>query len=220
MPAAVQEIPNDAIEILTQTISPERLGTYLSAAGHDPERALKLYLWNAQLGEAFHIPIQAVEVGLRNRINHALAAEFGQDWWCADEFLAIAGDDQKSDLEMVARRIRNRDLELCASQVVAGMSFGFWSAMLQPRYNAPVWSKQLRSSFPHFPDNRGRKSLAEAAARVGYIRNRIWHHEPIIKNDNSKDHATVLQLLGWICPTKAAWIRPYCRVPELLRRRP
>jgi hypothetical protein len=56
-------------EALLRAISQDRFTTYLKAAGHDPERALALYLWNAQIGEAFHLPIQAVEVALRNSIN-------------------------------------------------------------------------------------------------------------------------------------------------------
>jgi len=39
--------------------------------------ALALYLWNAQLGAAFHVPIQAVEVALRNSVNKALILSNG-----------------------------------------------------------------------------------------------------------------------------------------------
>ena len=65
---------------LSRMISAERFSTYLTAAGHDESRALLLYLWNARMGEAFHLPIQAVEVGLRNCVDHALRSEFGAIW--------------------------------------------------------------------------------------------------------------------------------------------
>jgi hypothetical protein len=29
-----------------------------------------------------------------------------------------------------------------------------------------------------------------------------------------------MELLTWLCPHKAAWVRPYCRVPALLRQKP
>ena len=67
-----EEVQRSLIETLRPVISVGRLGTYLVAAGFDPSRALQLYIWNARVGEAFHLPIQAVEVGLRNRINDAL----------------------------------------------------------------------------------------------------------------------------------------------------
>lgn len=205
---------------LAVVISEDRLGTYLTAAGFDQVRALNLYLWNARLGEAFHVPIQAVEVGLRNRVNQTLTAAMGADWWRSEDFQRLADEERRGDLELVFRRIRNRDLPLATGQVVAGLSFGFWVALLQKRYNPGLWSAHLNAGFPDLPPDRSRKSLAEAAGHVVTLRNRIWHHEPIIKRDLSRDYATVMQLLGWICPVKLAWVKPHCRVPQLLRQKP
>jgi hypothetical protein len=131
---------------LTATISPERFNTYLIAAGHDPARALRLYMWNAQVGEAFHVPIQAVEVSLRNRVNAALVAAFGPDWWQAQPFLDIADDGRRRDLEVARQRIMNRQLPLVTGQIVAGLSFVFWVGMLQGSYNPPVWGGLLRAT--------------------------------------------------------------------------
>jgi hypothetical protein len=205
---------------LTATISPERFNTYLIAAGHEPARALRLYMWNAQVGEAFHVPIQAVEVSLRNRANAALVAAFGPDWWQAQPFLDIANADRRDDLEVVRRRIKNRKLPLVTGQIVAGLSFGFWAGVLHGSYNPPVWGGLLRATFPNLPANRGRKSLHKSAGDIAFVRNRIWHHEPIFKRDLSKDYATVMEMLEWICPIKAQWVQPHCRVPELLMAKP
>jgi hypothetical protein len=76
----------------------DRIFLSVNAAGHDRDRAVRLYLWNAQLGEAFHIPIQAVEVGLRNSINLGLTTTFGQDWWQDTALEAILDDERKGDL--------------------------------------------------------------------------------------------------------------------------
>ena len=93
---------------LQRAISKDRLGTYLSAAGLDKDRALRLYLWNAQVGEAFHLPVQGVEVGLRNCINAALICGFGPDWWQNETFLAIADRNRQNDVETAQRRIEKR----------------------------------------------------------------------------------------------------------------
>lgn len=114
------------VQAVIDTISPNRFGTYLSAAAHDPERALRLYLWNAQIGEAFHLPIQAVEVALRNKISTILAAKFGHDWWCAAEFEDLIDREREQDLATVKRRIESKGLALVTGQIVAGLSFGFW----------------------------------------------------------------------------------------------
>lgn len=208
------------IEALRPVISDERLNAYLMATGFDQDRALRLYLWNAQIGEAFHLPIQAIEVGLRNRIEAALSEVFGPEWWQDPRMLAIVDDDRRADLALVLKRIRNRKLTLGTGQVVAGLSFGFWVGMLQARYNPGLWGGRLHKVFPDYPANRNRATLAATAGRAAWLRNRIWHHEPVMKLDLSLEYATLMKLLGWISAAKADWVRANCRVPILLRQKP
>jgi len=217
MAAAVQQ---PLIDLLRPVLSDERVGTYLKAAGHDPHRALALYLWNAKVGEAFHILIQAVEVGLRNRIAAAFRAVYGPDWWLDPKFRAACGGDRIRDLDLVVDRITKKGRAVTTCEVVAGLSLGFWVALLQARYNPGVWSSQLRATFLALPAGVGRGDLAKAAGRVAFLRNRIDHHEPIIRMDLSKEFSEMMILLGWICPIKQAWVRPHCRVPDLLRQKP
>lgn len=208
------------IDALRRAISEERLGTYLAAAGFDVEQALRLYVWNAQMGEAFHVSIQAVEIALRNQVNHTLIDVYGARWWEAPPLLMLLSEQAQSDIRLVLTRIRNRRLEVSNGQVVAGLSFGFWVGLLQKRYNPSLWSGRLHSAFPHYPPERNRATLAATAARVATLRNRIAHHEPIFQRDLSLEHADIMRLLRWISPRKAAWIRPYCRVQNLLRQKP
>ena len=217
MTDAVQE---SLIDQLRPVLSDGRLGTYLAAAGFDERRALNLYLWNAAIGEAFHLPIQAVEVALRNRINGALCHVYGNNWWSEPEFMKPADRERKADLATAQRRIRNRGMPLVTGQIVASLSFGFWVGMLQASYNPPIWGAMLRPTFANLPANKNRYDLVAQAKRVADLRNRIWHHEPIIKMSLSEEYAAVMQLLLWLCPIKEAWIRPQCRVPALLRQKP
>ena len=217
MTAPVQQT---LIEQLRPVLSDGRIGTYLTAAGFDPDRALGLYLWNAQVGEAFHLPIQSAEVALRNRINGALCHVFGADWWRERAFLAVADKDRRDDLNTAQRRILNRGAPLITGQIVAGLSFGFWVGMLQPSYNPPVWGGMLRQTFVGLPASKNRHDLQASARRVAGLRNRIWHHEPLIKMSLSDEYSVVMELLDWLCPIKAAWIKPQCRVPALLRQKP
>lgn len=149
-----------------------------------------------------------------------MGQRYGVDWWLAPDLLSALDAKRTADIEQVRRRIRNRRLPLMTGQVVAGLSFGFWVGMLQPRYNPPIWGGHLRSAFPDLPTSRGRASLAEAAARAAWPRNRIWHHEPILKLDLSAEHAAIMRLLESLSPSKAAWIKPLCRLPLLLRSKP
>ena len=205
---------------IVDSMSSARFSTYLAAMNRDREAALDLYLWNAKVGEAFHIPIQETEIALRNRGNQALVARFGPLWWREARFLALASRERVADLDVVRRRIANRKLSMVTDQIVAGLSLGFWTGMVQARYNPEIWSSQLRLAFPHLPATVNRESLARRAGRIAYFRNRIWHHEPIFKSDLSLDFAEVMGFLRWLCPSTHDWIRPHCRVPELLRQKP
>lgn len=206
--------------VIIQTLSVERFGKYLLAAGGDTDRAIRLYVWNAHVGEAFHTPIQTVEVALRNSVNHALVAKFGPEWWQNPVFLRVADIERRQDLDTVKKRIKNRNQVLTTAQIVASLSFGFWASMLQPRYNPDIWSSQLKASFPSLPATETRGSLWAAARDVGFLRNRISHHEPIFERDLTKDFGAIMALIGWICPPTSAWIRPHCRVPILVRAKP
>lgn len=218
-----QERVTPDFSALSRSISSERLGTYLTAAGHDHGRALALYIWNARLGEAIHTPIQAVEVGLRNNVGLALVEQFGAEWWREAGFAKLLnGIDVRrlADLEQVRRRLTKRGITVVTGQVVAGLSFGFWVALLQKRYNPVLWSRHLGTAFPNLPPDRTRADLAARARTVADLRNRITHHEPIFRNDISKDFSEMMLLLEWMCPETHRWIRPHCRVPEVMRRKP
>jgi|SRR5579862_1359004 len=180
---------------LLRSISVDRFSTYLVAAGHDPTRGLDLYIWNAAIGEAFHTPIQGVEVALRNSVNYGLIKEFGDDWWKDKRLAGLLDEERTGDLSQVLRRITNRKLTLCNGQVVAGLSFGFWVGMLSRRYNPQIWSKHLRYAFPFLPAGIGRDDVFSTAGKVAFLRNRISHHEPLINRDISADYKVVLSFL-------------------------
>jgi hypothetical protein len=220
MSGTIQQPSANEIAAILTAISPDRFKTYAHAAGQNQERALRLYLWNAQVGEAFHTLIQAIEVGLRNSINLALSNVYTSNWWDCKNLFDLLDEERKGDLATVLKRIRNRKLELHTGQVVAGLSFGFWVGILHKRYNPPLWGGQLRKAFPHLPGGLSRKALQMRISDVATLRNRISHHEPLIGRDILADFSNLITLLEWICPAKAAWIRPHCRVPELARQRP
>jgi hypothetical protein len=202
------------------TMSQRRFDTYLHAAGYDRDRAIKLYLWNAKLGASFHIPIQTLEIGLRNRINHALSEEFGLNWWKNPKFSNIIDREREHDLSTVKARIIRKKLNLETGQIVAGLSFGFWVGMLQPKYNPMIWSKQLRTSFPKLPATESRQSLFKYCGKIANFRNRISHHEPLLRADAMGIYGEIMTVLQWICPPTTVWVRPHCEVPKIIRLKP
>lgn len=202
------------------TLSQKRFDTYLIAAGHNQERALALYVWNAQVGASFHILIQAIEVSLRNRINHALVAEFGSDWWRDSNFLRLIDRSRLADITTTQKRIANQQIAIDTNQMVAGLSFGFWVGMMHRRYNPKIWSRHLNIAFPDLPPGATRQMLFDACGSVARFRNRVSHHEPLLKVNVSQTYADMQKLLFWLCPATSTWIKPHCEVPSIIRRKP
>ena len=202
------------------TISPERFGSYLKAAGHDQVVAFELYVWNAHMGEAFYTPLQAAEIALRNRIDICLRANFGEHWWRSEAFLLLIAADKRRAIRTVEKRVLKRELPLVTAQIVAGLSFGFWIEVLKPHFAIVSWNETFSEIFPHVPGGESQETLLEKVISIVELRNRISHHEPIFQRDLSKDYATVMTLLKWMCPSTHDWIKPHCRVPAVLRQKP
>lgn len=196
-------------EAVVRALSQPRLSTYLNAAGHDWDKAWQLYIWNARIGEAFHLLIQTVEVGIRNCTDQLLVSKYGPQWGTHDQFIEILDPEQCKDLELVKKRIKNRQLPLVNGQIVAGLSFGFWVGLLHKRYNVEIWSgDNLRIAFSNLPDGKTRKVVFKRCAEVLLLRNRISHHEPIINRDISLDYSNAVELIRWICPVTCDLVRP------------
>jgi hypothetical protein len=49
---------------------------------------------------------------------------------------------------------------------------------------------------------------------------KIAHHEPIFHRNLLQDYANSLELVMWLRPAKAEWVRPHCAVASLLRAKP
>ena len=205
---------------LTNTVSHPRLGPYLKAAGFDRERAIKLYLWNVAVGQSFHFPLQVFEVALRNSVSAVFASQFGKNWWQKTVAEKYLGKRSLEELEKAQKRLVNRGIKPNDNDIIADMSFGFWVSLLASRYNPVIWSKNLGKSFPNMKNKNSQKDVYNYANRVLVLRNRIFHHEPIISRDLSFDYSSILTPLNWICPETAMWTKANSSVPQILRLKP
>lgn len=202
---------------LHAALSEERLSTYLRAAGWDEARALRLYLWNAEVGGAFLPLLGAVEVTLRNAVERRLAETYGAEWWEAEAFAALLGPQGAGALRRAARRVRAGGA-VARGRLVADLGFGFWANMLLPKY-ATFWTDP-RATFPGLPEGVDRARLHEVCGEVRALRNRVSHHEPLIGRDLSRDYGRAMDMLRWTAPEVAAWLGPDLRVMRLMRRKP
>lgn len=211
----------DLATAFARCISPERWRTYQQAAGFDEDRAHRLYLWNAAIGQSFHFPLQTAEVALRNVVHRALVALYGPSWATDPACLNVLGLKQQTDINKASRRhYRIYNAAATTPQVVASLSLGFWVTLLRREYNNPVWSSQSPVAFPHLAANESMVDVSRTGIAVQTLRNRIFHQEPLIGHNLSGEYGAILKLIGWMCPDMREWTRMHSSVSKVIRERP
>ena len=103
--------------------------------------------------------------------------------------------------------------------MIAELTFGFWVNMTLPRHEAKFW-RGFHTHFEHLPKDITYDDFHNRCRHIGELRNRIFHHEPIFGRDLTADYSKTLQLIAWLNPDKAAWIKPYSRVMNVMRQKP
>lgn len=68
-------------ESFCEWFSRDRMGSYLRWADQSGVSASCLYAMNLQLSESLYVPLQTLEILLRNRVHQVLAAEHGEFWF-------------------------------------------------------------------------------------------------------------------------------------------
>src|SRR4051794_37736918 len=81
---------------MEMALSLERFNRYIAWAGGDRARALELYTLNARLSESLYIPLQMLEVALRNRIHTVMTEALHEAWFRDEKFLQ--GERQPNQL--------------------------------------------------------------------------------------------------------------------------
>jgi len=211
----------DVLAILTDRISPGRLGTYTALAGGDATEALRLYDWNVTVSAAFSADLARFEVVLRNALDAEASARFGSDWLLRGTGLTA---DSQRDVHKAQRRLLKRGVDRAAlkaapGRLLAELTLGFWRYLLTADYEQSLWRPALHKAFPHSGRVR-RSKVHKPIMHLHELRNRIAHCEPIVRRTLQRDHDDLLMVAGWICPHAQAWIRETSMVPQVLTDRP
>jgi hypothetical protein len=194
-------------------LSQPRFAPYLAAAEGDVRLAIELEWWNLEVAAAFVVPLNRLELALRNALHCRLCVVFGRpDWWVAAP-LDDNGKRKIVDAKRVLARLRGRPD--AADDVVAQLTFGFWISLLSGTYHRVLWVPALYRVFPKVP----RRALHQDLQSTLVLRNRIMHHEPIHHRHLQADYTTVYRLLGHLSPAIVQELAGRDRVPQLLAGR-
>ena len=199
----------ETISALRAGISRDRFATYLTLASDDDTRALQLYARNVALGAAFHGPLQALEVTLRNAVHSRMTQVYGHSWF---DSAPLDVPEQKAINKAKGSLERERK-QPTPGRVIAAINLGFWVALFARKYDATLWRTALHECFD---TGQSRANVHDSLNRLRTLRNRIVHHEPILQRDLRADHRWILHLLRRLSPETAAWVAHHSRVPEIL----
>jgi hypothetical protein len=203
----------------TAWLTDARFAPYLSEANDDRARAAALYVWNARVSAACFETLHHVEVLLRNTIDAqfkpVITTIQPSDTWLEDP--GILNVDSRKRVWETIQRIDKEGKVPTRGRVVAGLSFGFWRALFDRKYQQ-LWVAYLYRAFPHGSGERA--EVARLMSKLVPFRNRLAHHETIIRRPVRNHYDEMLRLAGLIDPDARAWIESVTRVPETLKQRP
>lgn len=195
------------VTTITATISPARMGTYISAQGFSINAtALDIYIWNARVSGAFFSALQVCEVVIRNAISHALELKYGCNWPWDPNFERTLAKWYKEELKQARKGIPVGS----TGKVIAELPFGFWCKMFTAGQDQHIWNAHLTTVFPFIPRpitiSIARKMLYDDMEALRIFRNRIAHHEPIIGYPLAQLYGRIQRLIMLRCEETQQWL--------------
>jgi hypothetical protein len=214
---------------IAESLSASRLKTYrvglsvAESALHTSEAVKAYYLLN-DISQHFFMPLQLVEVVLRNRLNNHIHNLTGKATW----YDSVPAMLKTKDAVIKAKQVAKEEVENpTPDDIVCRLTFGFWANLLD--------SSQRDSAKPdHFIwDQHDFKKVflgADGTLKVGIasmrllkvngLRNRLFHHEPIWKSKRVNSLASAIgclehqyqdltEVLGWLSPEMLALFKAW-----------
>ncbi len=191
----------DALEAL---ISEQRLKTYDRLFNGNRAKAIEYYQLNIKIAQSLYPLLLYAEVSLRNMIHRSCMVHFKTDQW----FQFCQQEEQLTKWDLVKKRIGENFHKPSTDKIIAELTFGFWCSLLNKR-NARYFWKPLQHAFPNLGSSVKREKLASTINQIRKFRNRIFHYEPICNDLNMLwvNYLHIIQLLNWINPELANWLK-------------
>ncbi len=204
---------------LERVLSKTRFDSYKRTVAGENE-AFYLYVWNTMLCEALYSPFQVLEVGFRNSTHSEIAKAIGENEWLkkTHDFLH---DEEKEAINSAKNSLFKRRIPCEEPELVAEMSFGFWTSLADSRYET-LWHKIITGVFPHMPKTaRIRNEISKRLNTARKLRNAAFHHHSIWHWKDLKDqHTEIRNLISWICPSLSEMAFRIDRFPRIYRLGP
>lgn len=195
------------IEII-KYISQEKFSTYIKYNNNE-NIALNLYDWNVRLSEALYAPLNYFEIVFRNACYDSISKEKDK-YWYLDNKLMSGGNPKKGDYAkqkiqkafngLVGYRKKypfgTTIKEVNSCDIISNLELGFWINLFVQNYFNSFWDTCLKYLFKDYD----RRELHHKLDEIRSLRNRIFHHENILKYNLQNKYNIILEIIETISP--------------------
>lgn len=178
-------------------------------------------MWNANICEAFYLPLKFAEIVTRNANLGALRARYGNNWYADSRFVGQLSQFHHRQLgKAIADETAQLGMLTTDEHIISGLSFGFWEHLTIGRFDFLLWRNGVRPFFPHAPTNVNRQLLHDRIDTLRQWRNRVAHYKSIFDRKPIKKLNQALDLVGWVCPDTRTFVSHVARVTAVVSARP
>ncbi len=134
-------------QLLRYYFSNPRLHIYLAKTNSDFDKAIKLYLANIELSEAFYPVLSLLEISLRNAIHETLKVLFQDEYWFENK---LPNEFKVYVLEAI-QKLTAQHKTITADRIISELNFGNrYAWFLKTRLNKYGNEIQLPTVFTVF----------------------------------------------------------------------
>ncbi|WLH73693.1 hypothetical protein PSH70_27750 [Pseudomonas fluorescens] len=203
-------------QTLEAKLSTPRMSRYLKGHQGNQDHAAQAYVHNMRIAESLVSIFHVLEVALRNAVQREMVREYQREDWF-EEFDGSTNGDLASSYEKVTEArtsLRKRGVTANADDITAELSFGFWTSLFN-RKAFPDVSKPLMRVFHHAPKNSKKADVIRSRLNNARdLRNRCFHHEPLLWQPIYELHRDITEIVQWIDPGLCAWLKAHDRLPS------
>lgn len=122
------------------------------------------------IARRMRVPLQTVEIALRNACHRELSRHFGSVWHDEAAFTNLDSGVARSVTE-AKERLQGLNRVVDTPHLIAELGFGFWTTLLGRRFEQTLWIPALHKAFPQFKAFTQTKiSRPPVARRFDYLR--------------------------------------------------
>lgn len=183
-----------AIAELYEFASIERLENYSNISD---------YVNNLEKSSQIYQMLHWVEIGYRNRIFNGIELVTADRHSCGSWLTCVcvnppmALNSKAVESLRGAKRLLSAPDDTDPAKIIPELSFGFWIRLLSSGYETHIWNAGLHKVFPQ---RTKRQVLHGRLRKLGLIRNRVAHLEPINSMSITNIGTECLDLIHLISP--------------------